>query len=136
VPLLVDSDTREQLEGNQELLKTVVVGGVIIESFDDIFAVSEVEDAEKGTAKQEGTAEDAREQFDAVVEPGSVVEMENGGVRGKDKRNGKTIIFRERSTDPRADATLEEQRVTEGGRVRKRKVRFIRQAEPIDPTSP
>lgn len=43
---------------------------------------------------------------------------------GRDKETGRTLIFRERSTDPDAKATIEEHRETEAGRTRKRKIRF------------
>jgi hypothetical protein len=140
VQFMVDDETRKQLAKNQQTINAVIVGGIVIGSFDDIFAASEVEDPEKGIARQRGNAEDGRKQFEAAVDPESVRETPNGTLVGRDKSSGKVVLFRQNDTDPRSDATIEEQRTTETGNVRFRKVRFIPSSEeiikPIEPTNP
>jgi uncharacterized protein RhaS with RHS repeats len=104
--------------GGLELARAIEVG------FEAVFSKSTPEDDEKKIRSKEGSYEDAEQDFQRSADPESVKSKENGALVGKDKQTGNTLILRRVSTDPAATATLEEQRTTEGGRVRSRKIRY------------
>jgi RHS repeat-associated protein len=112
----------------REQIENIAIEGaaaiLIINTFADIFDSATPQESHPDIRRKEGTAEDARDQFNDAVDPGSVQEKGGGVLVGKDKQTDRTLIFREKSTDPEAVATIEEQQKSEIGKIRSRKIRF------------
>jgi hypothetical protein len=99
---------------------------VVVRTFDDIYDAAPVrEDPDKQIKRQTGGKEEARRQFYEAVDPVTVTDNGEGILTGQDKETGRTLIYRERSTDTEAEAVVEEHRSAQSGRgTRSRKVRF------------
>jgi RHS repeat-associated protein len=135
--VMMDNDGSRKIE---EVLYGTVALAATITTFDDIFQAGVPQEDGKDIRVVEGSEEDAKQQFYDATDPGSRDEKGDGVVTGTDKKTRRVLIYRERSTDSDAAATIEEQRKTESGRTRSRKVRFYdndrRFDKPIEPTRP
>jgi hypothetical protein len=123
---MLSSEESKKLDRTMKMVTGAAIAtGIVVSSFQDIFDASEPDDKDKPhIRRQKGSPEAARRLFNDATDPESTKERSDGVVIGRDKETGRTVIYRERSTDPTAKATIEEQRVTEDGNTRKREVRF------------
>ena len=107
----VNATSAESEKAKKALQTGLAVAAVAtaVTSFDDIFSASEPDDPDKPhIRRQEGTKEEAFQQFEASAEPGSIEEVEgaDGMFRATDRETGRTLVFRERSSDQRAEVTI------------------------------
>jgi RHS repeat-associated protein len=119
-----EEETAKVHRNIDRITKLGVGAAVVVKTFENIFQAAEPDDSGKDIRRQEGGKAEARRQFDAAVDPETVDDKGGGTVVGTDRKTERTLIYRETSTDPNAEATIEEQRETEHGRTRSRKVRF------------
>ena len=97
------------------------------ESFRELWDLATPRGKNPNLRDVEGNKEQARAVFDRMVDDATVVDKSKDGeviVVGKDRKTGRTVIYRTRQSEKGAVATIEEQRVTPKGRKRKKEIRF------------
>ncbi len=121
--MLIGPEEAQKVQQVSEVIDKATASATAVASFEDLFSSTKPKEDRSDIHIKEGGVDEARQDFDAAVDPESVRSVD-GALVGRDRNTNNTIIYRERDADSNSVATDEEQRTTAGGRIKSRKVRY------------